>query len=101
MQTSEDVGGSGGESASTTTRDVRLLERTVCESWDLAEDMRQAAVGRLGTLISDPTTKTRAFVAATLGAIHVSHVPESGWPRPLPHCSRRGSTIVGSTSRST
>jgi hypothetical protein len=71
MQTSEDMGGSGGESATTTTRDVRLLERAIRESWDLPEATRQAMVARLGTLMSDPTTKIRAFlaVAKTLTAL--------------------------------
>jgi len=64
MPTNEDVGGSGGENVQTTTRDVRLLDRAIRESWDLPEATRQAMVARLGTLISDPTTKTRAFLAA-------------------------------------
>ena len=64
MQTSDNVGGSGGESATSTTRDVRLLERAIRESWNLPESTRQAMVARLGTLMSDPTTKTRAFLAA-------------------------------------
>ena len=55
---------SGGVNARITTRDVRLTERAIRESWDLPEDTRQAMVARLGTLISDPATKTRAFLAA-------------------------------------
>ncbi len=74
MQTSEDVGGSGGENVQTTTRDVRLTERAIRESWDLPEGTRQAMLARLGTLISDPTTKTRAFLAAAKTLIAVSRV---------------------------
>jgi len=62
----ETEGGSGGGSSQPqpTSWDVRLLERAIRESWDLPEDTRQAMVARLGTLISDPATKTRAFLAA-------------------------------------
>ena len=48
MQTSENMGGSGGGSGGTTTRDVRLLERVIRESWDIPEDTRQAMLARLG-----------------------------------------------------
>ena len=44
------------------------------ESWDLPEDTRRSMVARLGTLISDPTTKTRAFLAAAKTLIAVSRV---------------------------
>ena len=66
MQSSQNGGGSGGGSSQSqpTTRDVRLAERAIRESWDLPEDTRRAMLARLGTLISDPTTKTRAFLAA-------------------------------------
>ena len=76
MQTSEAVGGSGGGSSQPqpTTRDVRLLERAIRESWDLSEDIRQAMLARLGTLISDPTTKTRAFLAAAKTLIGLSRL---------------------------
>ena len=38
MQTSENVGGFGGRVRGTTTRDVRLLERVIRESWDIPEE---------------------------------------------------------------
>jgi hypothetical protein len=70
----ETEGGSGGENVQITTRDVRLTERAIRESWDLPEVTRQAMLARLGTLISDPTTKTRAFLAAAKTLIAVSRV---------------------------
>jgi len=76
MQTSQNVGGSGGGSSQPkpTTRDVRLLERAIRESWDLPEDIRRAMLARLGTLISDPATNTRAFLAAAKTLIAVSRI---------------------------
>ena len=68
MATDDDAGGSGGEciqpQPQPTTRDIRLTERAIRESWDLPEVTRQAMLDRLGTLVSDPATKTRAFLAA-------------------------------------
>jgi hypothetical protein len=74
MDTSQTVGGSGGSNGRFTTRDVRLIERAIRESWDLPEDTRRAMVARLGTMIADPETKTRAFLAAAKTLIALSRV---------------------------
>src|SRR4051794_6745986 len=61
----DQVGGSGGESVQTTTRDVRLLSRALAESWDIPADTRLAIVERLGDVVKDPQAKLRAVLAAS------------------------------------
>jgi hypothetical protein len=65
MATSKTSGGSGGKHARITTRDVRLIERAIRESWDLPEDTRRAMVARLGAVVLDPQSKLRAVLGAS------------------------------------
>jgi len=78
MQTSEDVGGSGGGSAGTTTRDVRLLARALAESWDIPEDTRHAMLARLGQVVADPNSKLRAVLSASKTLFSLSRIKLQG-----------------------
>jgi hypothetical protein len=78
MQTSEDVGGSGGGSAGTTTRDVRLLARALAESWDIPEDTRHAMLARLGQVVADPNSKLRAVLSASKTLFSLSRINLQG-----------------------
>src|SRR5262245_37126831 len=64
MQTSEDVGGSGGERIQPTTRDVRLAARARDEHGEIPGDGREAMLARLGRIVRDPKSPHRMFGVA-------------------------------------
>ena len=71
----ETSGGLGDPCVWTTgTRDVRLAERAVRESWTLSDDARRAMMLRLETIVSDPETKPRAFLAAVKAIAGLSRI---------------------------
>src|SRR4051812_46941851 len=66
MHTSEDAGGSGGESIQPqpTTRDVRLLERAIAEGWHVPDALRGPLIERLGRIALDPSSRPREAISA-------------------------------------
>src|SRR4051812_5392872 len=67
--------GSGLPSAETwTTRDVRLGERALRESWDLSPEARAALIKRLEAIVCDPATRPRAFERASKALMGLSRI---------------------------
>src|SRR5262249_19148912 len=57
-----------------TTRDVRLPERALRESWDLSLDATAAMIKRLEAIVSDPASKPRAFERASKALMALSRI---------------------------
>ena len=68
-------GGLGESSVWTSgTRDVRLAERAVRESWTVSDDARGAMMRRLESVVSNPESKPRAFYAAVKALAALSRI---------------------------
>ena len=68
-------GGLGDSSVWTSgTRDVRLVERAVRESWTVSDGARRAMMRRLESVVSDPESKPRAFYAAVKALAALSRI---------------------------
>ena len=69
------TGGLGDASVWTSgTRDVRLAERAVRESWTVSDDARIAMMRRLESVVSNPESKPRAFFAAAKALAALSRI---------------------------
>jgi len=56
------------------TRDIRLVERALRESWTISDSARTAMIGRLELAVSDPKTRPRAFFSAVKALLAISRI---------------------------
>ena len=62
----ETEGGSGGENAQITTRDVRLVERALRERWQIPKALRGPLIDRLAGIVQDLKASPREVTSAAI-----------------------------------